>query len=155
MAVKSALHFKWAAATFAFSYIVVNVLAVALAIIVAAVMHANFSGNTADVHNPAFVVSERFYPLLNLTIWGFFAWMYFKKPAGVLPPRKEGLYLGILWLAMALPCDVVFFIIIKSEYSLSPYDFFVGQMPWIYFVYCAVLISPAFYLYLFQKRPGN
>jgi hypothetical protein len=88
-----ALNYKRAITTFAASYIAVEIVAALFSILTAAVMHANFSGNKADVHNPAFVTSERFYPLINLVIWVFFAWAYFRKQPGSRDLLKDALRL--------------------------------------------------------------
>ena len=146
-----ALKYKRAVATFAGSYVAIEIVAAVFSILVAAITHANFSGNHADVHNHAFVTSERLYPLINLGIWMFFAWIYFKKPARVHGIRNEAARLGALWLVMALPCDVLFFILIKTPYSLSFHDFYVGQIPWIYVVYFVVLVSPLCYVSIFCR----
>jgi len=42
----------------------------------------------------------------------------------------------------ALVVDYVFFVLIKNPISLSPHDFYIGQSPWIYLIYVAILISP-------------
>ena len=147
------LKYKRAVATFAGSYVAIEIVAAMFSILIAAITHANFSGNHADVHNHAFVTSERYYPLINLGIWMFFAWIYFKKPARVHEIRNEAARLGALWLVMALPCDVLFFILIKSPYSLSFHDFYVGQIPWIYVVYFVVFVSPLCYVSIFCRDP--
>jgi hypothetical protein len=103
-------------------------------ILVAAITHTNFSGNHANVHNHAFVTSERFYPFINIISWMAFAAIYFRKPAAKWSRMNEAVRLGAFWLALALPFDVVFFILVKSPYSLSFHDFYVGQVPWIYIV---------------------
>jgi len=55
---------------------------------------------------------------------------------------------GAFWLGVALPVDFVGFVLIKNPISLSPYDFYVGQFPWIYLIYIAVFLSPSCYVAL-------
>ncbi len=146
------LEYRRAILTFAGSYLLIEIVAATFSILVAAMTHTNFSGNHADVHNHAFVTSERFYPLINLIIWVAFAAIYFRKPTGKRSLRGEALRLGAFWLALALPCDVIFFILAKSPYSLSFHDFYVGQIPWIYLVYTVLFVSPLCYVYLFRRN---
>src|SRR5882762_4208456 len=94
------------------------------------------------MQNQAYLLSERFLPLLNLLAWGLFSWIYFRGRIGALRTHREALRLGAFWLAVALVVDYVFFVLIKNPISLSPHDFYIGQSPWIYLIYVAVLISP-------------
>jgi len=149
------LAYKRAVLTFAGSYVLIEIVAAMFSIFVAAVTHTNFSGGHADVHNPAFVTSERFYPLINLVIWTIFAGIYFRRSPRTRPSVGEALRLGLLWLVLALPCDVVFFIFIPSPYSLSVHDFYVGQAPWIYIVYAVLFMSPLGYALSFGRRRSS
>lgn len=146
------LEYRRAALCFLGSYVVIEIVAAMCSILVAAITHTNFSGNHADVHNHAFVTSERFYPLINLISWMAFAAIYFRKPARKRPPTGEALRLGAFWLALALPFDVAFFILVKSPYSLSFHDFYVGQLPWIYIVYTVLFVSPLCYVGIVRQR---
>ena len=76
------LEYRRAVLTFIGSYALIEVVAAMCSILVAAITHTNFSGSHADVHNHAFVTSERFYPLINLASWMTFAAIYFRRPAG-------------------------------------------------------------------------
>ncbi len=147
-----ALDYRRAVLTFLGSYLLIEIVAALCSILVAAITHTNFSGNHADVHNHAFVTSERFYPLINLISWMTFAGIYFRKPARRFSVAGEAVRLGAFWLALALPFDVIFFILVKSPYSLSFHDFYVGQVPWIYIVYAVLFVSPLCYVVLFRRR---
>jgi hypothetical protein len=146
------LEYRRAVLTFFGSYVLIEIIAAVCSILVAAITHTNFSGNHADVHNHAFVTSERFYPLINLISWMAFAAIYFRKAAAKWSPMSEALRLGAFWLALALPFDVIFFILVKSPYSLSFHDFYVGQVPSIYIVYAVLFVSPLCYVGLFRNR---
>ena len=50
-----------------------------------------------------------------------------------------------LWLVIAVPVDFVCFVIIPNPISLSAHDFYLGQFPWMYLTYLAVLLSPLCY----------
>jgi hypothetical protein len=141
------LSYKRAIGTFILAYVAVTVLAVAFSISIGAVLHV--PDTSAPLENPAYLLSERFFPFLNLLVWMTFAWVYFKRRVGdELALRREAVALGVLWLVAAMVVDYVGFVLIKNPISLSPHDFYVGQFPWIYLIYVAVLISPLCYLTL-------
>jgi hypothetical protein len=140
------LNYKRAITTFILAYLVITVLATALSLIIGAILHT--PATDLPLQNAAYLLSERFLPLLNLLVWMTFAWVYFKKPSNRADPRKEALALGAFWLAVALPVDFIGFVVIKSPISLNPYDFYIGQFPWIYLIYIAVFFSPLTYVTL-------
>jgi len=140
------LNYKRAITTFILAYLVITVLGTALALTIGAILHT--PATDLPLQNAAYVLSERFLPLLNLLVWMTLAWVYFKKPSNRADPRKEALALGAFWLAVALPVDFICFVVIKSPISLSPYDFYIGQFPWIYLIYIVVFVSPLTYVTL-------
>ena len=140
----SRLRFLRAVLLFLLGYVVVTILAIALAMSVEAIMQPNHTGKM--VLNPAYIFSQRVYPLLNLLIWIPMSWIYFKAPKGVSDLRSEAWTLGAFWLALALIVDLVGFVLIENPISLSPYDFYVGQFPWIYLIYLAIFLSPILYV---------
>jgi hypothetical protein len=147
------VQYKRAIGMFVLAYIAVTVLAVALSYAIAAAMHVP---DTAEpMKNAAYLLSERFLPFLNLLVWAVFAWAYFRKRKeglDTLSLRKEALSLGAFWLVLAVLVDYVGFVLIKNPISLSPHDFYIGQFPWIYLIYVAVLVSPWCYVALAAAR---
>lgn len=144
------LRYARAAVLFVLGYVLVTILAIALAMSVDAVMQSGYTGKM--VLNPAYIFAERFYPLINLLVWIPVSWIYFttRKDSGDL--YKEAKTLGIFWLALALLIDFVGFVLIENPISLSPYDFYVEQFPWIYLIYLAILLSPSLYAALRSRR---
>jgi hypothetical protein len=138
------IRYTRAVVTFVLAYIVVTILAIALSFFIGAVGHMPQSDE--PMKNEAYLVSERFFPLLNLLVWGMFAWVYFRGRLGGRELRREAWGLGVFWLVAAVVVDYVGFVLIKNPISLSPHDFYVGQFPWIYLIYVAVLFSPLCYL---------
>jgi hypothetical protein len=138
------LRFSRAVLLFLLGYVLVTILAIALAMSVEVIMQPNHTGKM--VLNPAYILSQRFYPLINLIIWIPISWLYFKAPEGDSDPRSEAWTLGAFWLGLALIVDLVGFVLIENPISLSPYDFYVGQFPWIYLIYLAILLSPILYV---------
>lgn len=143
------IRYTRAIVTFVLAYVAVTILAIALSFLIGAVGHMPQSDE--PMKNEAYLVSERFFPLLNLVVWGMFAWIYFRGRMGnreLTGLRREAWALGVLWLAAAVVVDYVGFVLIKNPISLSPHDFYVGQFPWIYLIYVAVLFSPFCYVIL-------
>ena len=134
---KSRLHYGRAIGLFVAAYIVVTILAIALSLSIGMIGH--MPETTEPMQNQAYLLSERFLPLLNLIVWGLFAWIYFRRR---VVPREEALLLGAFWLVAAIVVDYVGFVLIKNPISLSPHDFYVGQFPWIYLIYAAVFFAP-------------
>jgi hypothetical protein len=150
--VPSRLRFKRAAVMFLLAYIVVTILGVALSFFIGAVWH--LPQMAEPLQNQAYLLAERFYPLLNLLVWGAFAWIYFRGRAGRSEQaglRKEAWALGAFWLVAAVVVDYVGFVLIKNPISLSPHDFYIGQFPWIYLIYVAIFFSPWCYVALAQR----
>jgi hypothetical protein len=133
--------------TFILAYVAVTILAIALSVALSIGMHV--TGAMPPLENPAYLLSERFLPFLNLVVWMVFAGIYFKRRTGdELALRRESVALGVFWLVAAMVVDYVGFVLIKNPISLSPHDFYIGQAPWIYLIYGAILVSPMCYLTL-------
>jgi hypothetical protein len=144
---QSRLKYGRAVWTFILAYVAVTILAIALSVSISIAMHV--TGAMPPLENPAYLLSERFLPFLNLFVWMAFAGVYFKGLAGnELALRRESIALGVFWLLAAMLVDYVGFVLIKNPISLSPHDFYIGQFPWIYLIYVAVLLSPPCYLTL-------
>jgi hypothetical protein len=144
------LNYKRALWTFALAYIAITIVATAFSIAIELSMHV--PPNTAALADPAYLLAERFLPILNLMVWTIFAWLYFRNQPTLTKSlsslRGESLALGALWLIAAIVVDYVCFVRIKNPISLSPHDFYIGQFPWIYLIYLAVLFSPLCYVTL-------
>jgi len=140
--VQSPLSYKRAAVMFILAYIVVTVLAIALSVFIGVVGH--MPPTAEPLQNQAYLLSERFLPLLNLLVWGMFAWVYFRGRTKTdrLALRGEAFVLGVFWMVTAIVVDYVGFVLIKNPISLTAHDFYVGQFPWIYLIYVAILIAP-------------
>jgi len=136
--------------TFALAYIAVTILGIALSLSISAIGHIP---QTAEpMQNAAYLLSERFLPIMNLLVWMLFSWMYFQKRPRISTSHRQAFFLGAFWLLVALVVDYVGFVLIKNPISLSPHDFYIGQFPWIYLIYIAVLISPLCYVALSDAR---
>jgi hypothetical protein len=139
--------------TFFAAYVIVTLLAVALSMAAEAAMH---NPPTRDmVHSPSYVFAEKFFPIINLLVWTAFSWVYFKLRRSAPVLSREALTLGAFWLLFAILVDYVGFVLIKNPISLSAHDFYIGQFPWIYLIYLAILVSPILYVSLRSKRANR
>jgi len=135
--------FRWSRAlwTFAAAYAAITVVATAFCLGVSALIGG---GRTVEpLDDPGYQLAEKLLPALNLAVWTPFAALYFRGRAPGPELRREAWALGALWLAAALPVDYLGFVVLPSPISLSAHDFYLGQFPWIYLIYAAVLASPA------------
>jgi hypothetical protein len=144
---------KRASVTFLLAYVAITILGTVLALGIAAIQHT--SPTEEPLQNTAYLLSERFLPVMNLLVWMAASWLYFRNSPGSRFSR-HAVALGIFWLAIALPLDFVAFVLIKTPISLSPHDFYIGQFPWIYLIYAVVFVSPLCYVGLcrFGKGPA-
>lgn len=150
------LRYKRAITTFILAYITVTILGIALSTFIGIVGH--FPATAEPLQNQAYLLSERFYPAMNLVVWSIFAWAYFRrraKQAQKTDLASEAWTLGAFWAIAAIVVDYVGFVLIKNPISLSPHDFYVGQFPWIYLIYIAILFSPLCYLALTGRARGR
>lgn len=135
-----ALRYRRALVTWLIAYVGIEIIGFAAGITIAAVQHTGSYAHSTQGLPPSYILEEKFLPLANLAVWTALALVYFGRRR--VSGRAEPLRLGALWLAVSLPADLVFFVLIKNPSSLSPHDFYVGQFPWIYLIYVAVFVSP-------------
>jgi hypothetical protein len=151
---RSTLHRKRALITFAGAYLTITAVGIGLFFAIAAVQH---TGSYADpMNDPSYILEEKLLPLANLVVWTLFALIYLGKRRGSAHPRRnEAVQLGALWLALALLADLVSAVLIKSPESMTAFDFYIRQFPWIYLIYVAVFLSPlcAASLKQWRERP--
>lgn len=150
MKLGSSLNLKRAMAAFGLAYVAITVLGTLLSFAIAAVLHT--PATAEPMQNQAYLLSEPFLPGLNLLVWMAASWLYFGDPSNNRPALAQSVALGLFWLAVALPLDFIAFVVVKTPVSLNAGDFYIGQFPWIYLIYLAVLVSPTCYVML-SRRP--
>lgn len=140
--VQPELRYGRALVLFLLAYIAITVIATGFSTALEVVMHPPPTDD--KIHSPSYILSERFYPLLNFFIWTAFGRIYFGADADSddRGRRVAAIRLGALWLALALVADFVGFVLIEHPLSLSARDFYVGQFPWIYLIYLVVFSGP-------------
>lgn len=122
---------------FVAAYIAVTIVATGFSVMVQMAMQTPMG--PSPVQNPAYIVAQRFLPLINLIVWMAFAGLYFRRRPIL---RDEALKLGAVWLGLAVLVDYGLFVRTETPISLSPHEFYVGQFPWIYLIYVAVAVAP-------------
>jgi hypothetical protein len=145
---KPTLRYKRAIPIFLLAYVGVTIVAAAASILVDVLLHALSA--SSSLQDLGFQLTLPYEPLMNLAIWMACAGLYFGKRTSQPHLYKEALALGALWLVIALPVDFVCFVMIPNPISLSAHDFYLGQFPWIYLTYLAVLLSPLCYTALLK-----
>lgn len=145
------LDVKWATITFVLGYIVLTIVGFAsyylLAVIMGVSLSAEFDINT----DPAYMLSQQLNIGYNLVTWVLCAALYFRRSLSFTARRAWAL--GLFWLAVALPADLVFYVLVPSPTQLTMSEYYVGQFPWIYLVYVVLAISPA--CLLLTRRPAR
>lgn len=133
--------------TFVVAYVAITIVATVFSIALEQAMHVPAG---PPMESPAYLLAERFFPLMNFLVWMPVAALYFKG-RGPIENTREAKLLGAFWLVLAMVVDFVGFVLIKNPISLSPHDFYIGQFPWIYLIYVAVFASPWCYVLLRRK----
>lgn len=142
------LNFKRATIYFLLAYVAITAVAFWFYLLLVQIQGVEIAPASAISTDPTYNLAEKYYPLLNLVVWTFFAWLYFRKAAASV---KSALYLSLFWLAIVLPLDLLAFVLIENPLAVSAYDFYVSQFPWIYLTYIALALSP-FVALLFTKK---
>jgi hypothetical protein len=148
------LRCKRALVTWVIAYVSIEFLGIGVFFLIAAIQHTG--SYTHPTQDPSYALEQKYLPLANLAIWTMLALAYFgRRRSTGRSWLTEPLWLGALWLAIALPADFLFFVVIKNPSSLTAHDFYIGQFPWIYLTYVAVFISPmcAVAIKLWRRRP--
>ncbi len=133
------INYKRAFVMFLLAYIAITAMAFWLYLLLVGIHGAKIASADVISKDPLYILSEKYYPLLNLAVWTFFSWLYFRKSSASV---SAALRLSLVWLSVVLPLDFLVFVVIKNPLSLSAHDFYIGQFPWIYLTYCAVVLSP-------------
>lgn len=140
---------------FVLGYVVVTILAFWLYLLIVAIKGGHIASPTAISRDPIYLLSEKWYPVLNLLVWTAGSWFYFRRQPRGSNQAKDALHLGTFWLILALPLDLAVWVLIPSPLSLSASSFYLGQFPWIYLTYAAVFASPLVYVATARLRQGQ
>lgn len=144
------LNIKRGAWTFLVAYALVSLFFFGLFLIILQVIGQSLWLEVEVADNPAYNLAERFMPLVNIVVWIFCAWLYFRgRTSGTY---NEAAKLGLLWLIPAAIIDYVGFVLIQHPLSADAYGFYVAQFPWLYLTYIAVFIAPLCYVAFIRSR---
>jgi hypothetical protein len=135
---------------FVVGYVALTIIGFASYYLLAIVMHVSLAADFNIATDPAYMLSQQLNIVYNLAVWTACAWLYFRGlPAATV---RRAWALGAFWLAVALPADLVFYVLIPTPTQLTAHEYYVGQFPWIYLVYAVLVVSPACYLLLTRRR---
>ncbi len=138
------LNFKKALLFFVYSYTIVTILASGITALFISVykLPSYIDLGLTMFDDPGFVMTVPYHLLINLVCWTFYGYIYLRKRMNDKFILKEAVYLGCFWLAVALPLDLVGWVLVKHPYSLTFHEFYIEYQPWISITYLIVLISP-------------
>jgi hypothetical protein len=126
---------------FLLAYVVVTVIAEGFSMAVDALAHSDLDPNGA--HTTSYVLSQRFYPLLNFFIWTAFGRLYFGDVRlDARERRREAVRVGALWLALALVVNFIGLALIERPFALAANAFDEGRFPWAFLIYLVVFSGP-------------
>lgn len=134
---KATLHFIWA-------YIIVTILAYGISFAAGIIfkLPSHLDLGVGIFEDPAFVMTVPYHLAINLVIWVLFSYFYLRKPVNKNYLLREAFNLAVYWLLAAMIVDVIFFVLIKTPYSLTFHQFYVEYQPWISITYLIVFVSP-------------
>lgn len=137
-------NFKKALLYFVYSYIIVTILASGISALAEIVfkLPTYIELGLTMFDDPAFRMTVPYHLLINLVCWTFYGYIYLRNKVNDKYILKEAAFLGCFWLAVALPLDLVGWVLVKHPYSLTFHEFYIEYQPWISITYLIVLISP-------------
>jgi len=143
------LNIKRALMCFLIAYLLVTILAVATSLTYENIVHPPQPvPGVSPLQSQVFVATVPYHVVIMLIIWPVFAGIYFRRrPSGI----KERWTLGTFWVVAAMLVDLICFVIVKSPYSFSFYEFYVLYQPWLTLIYLAIFLSPLIHL-VFSTR---
>ena len=134
------------------AYWIVTILGTLLTILFAVLFtppSAQELGLTAS-QAPAYLMTIPYHPFLNLVVWPWFAWFYWRALSPIINRKREMLRLGILWAVAAILIDLIGWVLIPHPWAMTFKEFYIDYQPWITLVYLVIFGSPPAIVY-FQE----
>ena len=136
-----------------FAYWIVTILGIVLTVVFAFLFNPPSPqelGVTAS-QAPAYLMTLPYHPLLNLLVWPWFAWLYWRHLPIETDRKTEMLRLGFFWLIVTLIVDLMGWVLIPHSWAMTLKEFYVDYQPWITLIYLIVFASPACIPYIARK----
>ncbi|HEX4850422.1 MAG TPA: hypothetical protein VFV08_06425 [Puia sp.] len=150
------LNIKRALICFIEAYILVTVLAVTTSVAYEMVAKpAPTPPGVSALQSPAFLATVPYHVAIMLVAWPLFAGIYFRRSANYSLEIKERWALATFWMFAAIVVDFVCFVLIKSPYSFTFYEFYIIYQPWISLIYLSIFLSPFIHLFLSSKKKAR
>lgn len=91
---------------------------------------------------PAYLMTLPYHPLLNLAVWPWFAWLYWRGLSAGTDRKHEMLNLGIFWAVVTIVIDLIGWVLIPHVWAMTLKEFYVDYQPWITLIYLIIFASP-------------
>jgi hypothetical protein len=124
------------------AYWIVTALGILLTVGFAVTLRPFSSVAVPMLQVPAYVMSVPFHPLLNLSVWPVFGWLYLRRSAPQFERQLEALRLGLFWFLATAVIDLFGWVLVPHPWQMTLDQFYVGYQPWITLIYLVIFISP-------------
>lgn len=84
--------------------------------------------------------TKPWHPLYNLVLYPVAGWLYMRGLQ--CPTLHEAVVTGLLWAGICIVFDLVGWVLVKHQWSLSFREFYVDYQPWITFIYIIIFLAP-------------
>jgi hypothetical protein len=92
---------------------------------------------------PAYLMTIPYHPLLNLLVWPWFAWLYWRKLPIEIDRKREMVQLGLFWMIVSILVDLIGWVLIPHPWAMTFKEFYLDYQPWITLIYLIIFASPA------------
>jgi hypothetical protein len=96
---------------------------------------------------PAYLMTIPYHPLLNLAVWPWFAWLYWRGLPSAIDRKYEMLNVGIFWAITTIIIDLIGWVLIPHVWAMTFKEFYVDYQPWITLIYLIIFASPVMVSY--------
>lgn len=133
-----------AALYFLYSYWIVTILGTLLTILFAVLFNPPSPEELGVTSSqaPAYLMTVPYHPLLNLAVWPWFAWLYWRALSPTVNRKREVLVLGSLWAVATIVIDLVGWVLIPHPWVMTFKEFYIDYQPWITIIYLIIFTSP-------------
>ena len=103
---------------------------------------------------PAYLMTIPYHPLLNLAVWPWFAWLYWRGLPSAIARKHEMINVGIFWAITTIIIDLIGWVLIPHVWAMTFKEFYIDYQPWITLIYLIIFASPVMvsYFYGLTKR---
>ena len=100
---------------------------------------------------PAYLMTIPYHPLLNLAVWPWFAWLYWRRLPSAIDRKHEMINVGIFWAITTIIIDLIGWVLIPHVWAMTFKEFYIDYQPWITLIYLIIIASPVVVGYFFGR----